>query len=124
MVDINDDLRRQVEASAETIRGLAIIAAGDSPSHEWLDDHGLSITDDIGDALNTTVLEVVRLRGNDDLDGVELLLGYGGPTVRATARHNGDIRIDGYWGGDKYTAERMIYAPELVEWLWEVFSYE
>jgi hypothetical protein len=51
-------------------------------------------------------------------DQVQLLVAYGGPTVRVIAKDNHGVTITAYWSGD--TARITTYAPHLASYLQEM----
>lgn len=130
-----DMLARQVETSMRQIEFLDAVAAAGTVGElltsedgaEWFphaEDYGSDA--DYVEVLDAEVLEVVGVwRGSDrltaELDHVELLMCYGGPTVRATINSNGQVTVRGtWWSSDP--VERVTFAGTLADWLFEEFG--
>jgi hypothetical protein len=95
------DLEAQVNGQIEELQGLTRNGVID-----WLNDQ----------------LEVVTIKRNDELTGLEILTSFGGPNIWVILDSRGSdwLEVQGYWGGEKVTKEA--YAPKVYSEL--VAMYE
>jgi len=98
-------------------------------SHKIAEDLARELEGLTGDAIDDYVsecLEIVVLfrqslgnQDNPDPSGVELLVSYGGPSIRVTSRiGSNSLRINANWWDDVY--ETSSYAPEVAAYLNEL----
>jgi hypothetical protein len=86
------ELQAQIDAEVEELQGLTRNQVMD-----WLNNQ----------------LEVVEIKRNDELTGLEILTCYGGPTVRVVldVRSPDWLEIKGYWGGEDIMEQ--VYLPKV-----------
>ena len=82
---------------------------------------GDAIDDYVSECLEIVVLfrQSLGNQDNPDPSGVELLVSYGGPSIRVTSRiGSNSLRINANWWDDVY--ETSSYAPEVAAYLNEL----
>ena len=98
-----NDLEMQIDGQIEELQGLTRNGVID-----WLNDQ----------------LEVVTIKRNDEITGLEVLTCFGGPDIRVTldTRSSDWLDIEGYWGGDKVT--KQAYAPQVYSELMAIYELD
>ena len=117
----NKDLVSAVEAKKESILLLEQALTGEDLPADVIEDYGLDDPDDWFFTLfGSFVLEATTIKRNDELSAIELLLGYGGPSIRATVYETGRVDVKGDWWFDTYSD--VMYAETLADTLFDVYA--